>query len=155
MLKLQNKLKLNNLKIFEINFKQNFFPHGLGIKIYNMKTFEFIEKLENELLKTKDYSTDVSRDQKRTVLNNLPIVLRKLLIIGEYYKTKINFNADKLLRTPENNKNSTIGLLIGIIKSNIKNFNEYVPNSLQYEVTERYILKNTFYSWERTKSRKI
>ena len=141
--KLQNKIKLNNLKIFEISFKQNFFPHGLGIKIYNMKTFEFIEKLENNSLETKDYSTDVSRGQKRIALKNLPIVLRKPLIIGEYSKTKINFNADILLGTPGNNKNSTIGLLIGIIKSDMKNFNKYVPNSLQYEVAEGYIVKNT------------
>ena len=141
--KLQSKINLNNLKIFEINFKQNFFPHALGIKIYNIKTFDFIEKLENELLETKDYSTDISRGQKRIALKNLPIILRKPLIIGNYSKTKINFNADRLLGTPGNNKNSTIGLLIGVIKSNIKNFNEYIPNSLQYEVTEGYIVKNT------------
>ena len=39
--------KIKNLKIFEIEFKANFFPHALGIKLYKINIPEFLEKLEN------------------------------------------------------------------------------------------------------------
>lgn len=103
--------KIKNLKIFEIEFKANFFPHALGIKLYKINIPEFLEKLENKNLDERSFETDASRPLKRIALSKLPLLLKKSLVIGNYSGFKKVFKADKLLGSPSSSKDSTLGLL--------------------------------------------
>ena len=133
--------KIKNLKIFEIEFKANFFPHALGIKLYKINIPEFFEKLENKNLDERSFETDASRPLKRIALSKLPLLLKKSLIIGNYSGFKKVFKADKLLGSPSSSKDSTLGLLIGTVLNKTNEY--YIPNSLQYETPINYIVTGT------------
>ena len=133
--------KIKNLKIFEIEFKANFFPHALGIKLYKINIPEFFEKLENKNLDERSFETDASRPLKRIALSKLPLLLKKSLVIGNYSGFKKVFKADKLLGSPSSSKDSTLGLLIGTVLNKANEY--YIPNSLQYETPKNYIVTGT------------
>ena len=133
--------KIKNLKIFEIEFKANFFPHALGIKLYKINIPEFLEKLENKNLDERSFETDASRPLKRIALSKLPLLLKKSLVIGNYSGFKKVFKADKLLGSPSSSKDSTLGLLIGTVLNKTNEY--YIPNSLQYETPRNYIVTGT------------
>ena len=139
---LKNKIKLNNLVIFEIKFEESFYPHALGIKPYGMNIKELINKIKNNTLKIKDYELSSTRGLKREALKKLPNTLKGNLVIGDYNNSKDDFDTNKLLGSTKNTRDASVGLIV--IPTNMDSkIQKYIPNSLQNEITQNYLIKNT------------
>ena len=101
-----------------------------------------VNKIKRNTLEIKDYQLTSTRGLKREALKKLPNTLKGSLIIGDYDNSKDAFDTNKLLGSTKNSRDASVGLIV--IPTNINNkLQKYIPNSLQNEITQNYLIKKT------------